>query len=63
VHLKFHSIPVKSVGNVSTNDKTIAFIYLLDSDNTFTFELIANLDKSLEDLAEQIMEKVSHSVI
>ena len=51
VHLKSHLIPVRSVGDVSTNDKTVAFVYLLDSDNKFTTELIENLDRSLEELA------------
>jgi hypothetical protein len=56
VHLKSHLIPVRSVGNVSTNDITIAFVYLLDSDNKFTTELIDNLDQSLEELAAKIEE-------
>jgi len=58
VYLKSHCIPVRSVGNVSTNDKTVAFIYLLDSNNKFTTELIVNLDKSLEKLAAKIKERV-----
>ena len=49
--LKSHYVPVRSVGNVSTNDKTNAFVYLLDSDNDFTAKLIINLDNSLNDLA------------
>ena len=56
VHLKSHGIPVRSVGNVSDNDKTTAFVYLLDSDNKFTAKLIENLDKSLEELAVKINE-------
>jgi hypothetical protein len=56
VYLKSHFIPVRSVGNVSTKDKTIAFVYLLDSDNKFTTELIDNLNRSLEELAEKIKE-------
>jgi hypothetical protein len=40
IFLKSHNIPVKSVGNVATKDKAVAFIYLTDSDNTFTAELI-----------------------
>lgn len=51
-------MPIRSVGSVATNDKSIAFVYLLDSDNAFTPELVANLDRSLEDLAKQIREKV-----
>jgi len=58
VHLKSYCIPVRSVGNVSTNDKTITFVYLLDSDNKFTTELIVNLDKSLDELATKINEQV-----
>ena len=51
IFLKSHDIPVRSVGNVSTNEKSVAFVYLTDSDNLFTAALIQNLDKSLEDLA------------
>lgn len=58
VHLKSHCIPVRSVGNISTNDKNVAFVYLLDSDNEFTAELIANLDKSLDELAAKLNEQV-----
>ena len=58
VHLKSHCIPVRSVGNVSTNDKSLVFVYLLDSDNEFTAELIANIERSLEELAMKIKEQV-----
>lgn len=61
MYLKSHSIPLRSVGNVSNNDKTIAFVYLMDSDNKFTPELVANLNKSLEELAIKINVKVPHS--
>lgn len=44
MHLKYHGIPVRSVNNVSNNDTTTAFIYLLDSDNKFTAKLIDNLN-------------------
>lgn len=52
IFLKLHGIPVRSVGNVATNDRAVAFVYLMDSDNLFTPELIENLDRSLEDLAK-----------
>lgn len=51
IFLKFYGLPIRSVGNVATNDNAAAFVYLLDSANTFTTELITNLDRSLEDLA------------
>ena len=40
IFLKLHGIPVRSVGNVSSDEKGLAFVYLTDSDNTFTAELI-----------------------
>jgi hypothetical protein len=49
------------VGNVVTNDKNVAFVYLLDSENAFTAKLVANIDLSLEDLASQIRDKVPPS--
>jgi len=36
IFLKSHYIPVRSVGNAATNDRKVAFVYLLDSDNQFT---------------------------
>ena len=40
IFLKLHGIPVRSVGNISTDEKGVAFVYLVDSDNLFTVELI-----------------------
>ena len=51
IFLKSHYIPVRSVGNVATCDESVAFVYLLDSDNAFTVELVKNLDNSLNNLA------------
>ena len=45
------------MGNVATNDKAVAFVYLLDSDNIFTPELVSNLNRSLEDIGAQIRDK------
>ena len=51
IFLKSHYIPVRSVGNAATNDRKVAFVYLLDSDNQFTRQLIENLDNSLVDIS------------
>ncbi len=51
IFLKSNGIPIRLVGNVSTDERGLAFVYLMDSDNLFTAELIKNLDKSLDDLA------------
>jgi len=45
-----HGIPVRLVANVATDNQTTAFVYLTDSDNKFSFELVKNLNESLEDL-------------
>ena len=52
-----HGIPVRLVANVATDDQTIAFVYLTDSDNKFSSELVKNLNESLEDLGNQVKEK------
>jgi hypothetical protein len=45
-----HSIPVRLVTNVATNNETDAFVYLMDSENKFSPELINKLNESLKDL-------------
>ena len=40
IFLKSHRIPVRAIGNISTDEKGVAFVYLADSDNLFTAELI-----------------------
>ena len=50
VFLIDHGIPVRLVTNVATNNKTTAFVYLMDSDNRFSPELVNKLGESLKDL-------------
>lgn len=52
VFLIDHGIPVRLVTNVATNNKATAFIYLMDSDNKFSPELVDKLGESLEDLGD-----------
>jgi hypothetical protein len=41
--LKSHGVAVKTVGNTANCDPTVAFVYLLDSDNKYTAELMTKL--------------------
>lgn len=41
--LKSHGISVRTVGNTAKSDPTVAFVYLLDSDNEYTAELMMKL--------------------
>lgn len=41
--LKSNGIAVRSVGSTATSDPTAAFVYLLDSDNHYTAELMMKL--------------------
>jgi hypothetical protein len=41
--LKSHDIAVRTVGDVAKADPTVAFVYLLDSDNEYTAELMLKL--------------------
>lgn len=43
VFLKSHDIAVRTVGSTAISDPTVAFVYLLDSDNEYTVELIMKL--------------------
>jgi hypothetical protein len=56
--LKSHDIAVRTVGSTANSDPTVAFVYLLDSGNEYTAELMQNLQKSLDDLASKIIEAV-----
>ena len=52
--LKSHDIAVRTVGNTADSDPTVAFVYLLDSDNQYTVGLMQKLQRSLDDLASKI---------
>ena len=52
--LKSHDIAVRTVGNTSDSDPTVAFVYLLDSDNEYTAELMQKLQNSLDDIGSKI---------
>jgi hypothetical protein len=52
---------VRTVGNTANSDPTVAFVYLLDSDNEYTAELMQKLQKSLDDLASKIIDAVPSS--
>ena len=41
--LKSHGLAVKTVGNTADSDPNVAFVYLLDSDNHYTIELMKKL--------------------
>lgn len=41
--LKSHGIAVRTVGDTAKSDPTVAFVYLLDSDNEYTAELMSKL--------------------
>lgn len=59
--LKFHGIAVRTVSNTANSDPTVAFVYLSDSDNEYTVELMKKLQKSLDDLTSKIIEAVPPS--
>ena len=59
--LKSHRIAVRTVGNTAKSDPTVAFVYLLDSDNEYTVELMLKLQQSLDDLASKISDTVPPS--
>lgn len=54
--LRSHGISVRTVGNTAKSDPTVAFVYLLDSDNEYTAELMMKLQRSLDDLALKIVD-------
>lgn len=41
--LKSHGIAVRTIGNTVKSDPIVAFVYLLDSDNEYTAELMLKL--------------------
>ena len=41
--LKYHGIAVRNVGNTAKSDPSLAFVYLLDSDNEYTADLMSKL--------------------
>jgi len=41
--LKSHDISVRTVGSTAKSDPTVAFVYLLDSDNEYTNGLMLKL--------------------
>jgi len=59
--LKSHEISVRTVGNIAKSDPTVAFVYLFDSDNEYTAELMQKLQQSLDDLASKIQDIVPPS--
>ena len=59
--MKSHDISVRTISSTSNSDPTVAFVYLLDSDNEYTAKLIYNLQKSLDDIASMIIDAVPPS--
>lgn len=52
---------MRTVSNTATSDPTVAFVYLEDSSNEYTQELMHKLQKSLDDLAIKIKETIPSS--
>ena len=52
---------MRTVGSTSDYDPTVAFVYLLDSDNEYTAELMQKLQNSLDDIASKITDTVQLS--
>ncbi len=59
--LKSHKISVRTIGNTVASDPAVAFVYLLDSDNEYTAELMLKLQQSLDHLAQKTIEAIPPS--